>query len=146
MTKCTHHESMYILSIFWYHIHCFYLILNPNVWGLSYLSLTMPIPSLLMPWRCKDPGHQQPWYWLYKLGMSLSYISTGVNWGCIDRCQCLLPRWTTHAVVKTFVPHSALLVCLNSFVGTAIWCWKINITSVWWWVNLITWNPEKLDD
>ena len=38
-----------------------------NVWGPSYLGLTRSISYLLMPWRRKEPGHQQPWCWLCKM-------------------------------------------------------------------------------
>ena len=29
------------------------------------------ITWLLMLWWCNEPGHQQPWYWLYKKNMSM---------------------------------------------------------------------------
>ena len=36
-------------------------------------SLTRSISWLLMPWLLASPGHQQPWYWLCRIGRSLSY-------------------------------------------------------------------------
>ena len=39
---------------------------------LSYLGLTRSISWLLMPWLLTSPGHQQPWYWLYRICRSLS--------------------------------------------------------------------------
>ena len=36
---------------------------------------TQSIPRLLMPWRRKEPGHQQPWYWIslaWSFGVSTS--------------------------------------------------------------------------
>ena len=39
---------------------------------------------------------------ILRLSWPVLVKSTGMNRGCIDRCQCLLPRWTTHAVVKTY--------------------------------------------
>ena len=35
----------------------------------THLSWTS-IPVLLMPWRRKSPGHQQPWYWASNLELS----------------------------------------------------------------------------
>ena len=35
---------------------------------------TLSIPFLLMPWRLKEPGHQQVWYWPYKPEYSVSSI------------------------------------------------------------------------
>ena len=32
------------------------------------------ISWLLMPWLLVSTSHQQPWYWLYKLNMSLSFM------------------------------------------------------------------------
>ena len=43
-----------------------------NVRGPSYLGLNRLISWLLMPWRRKEPGHQQPWYWLCRIGRFLS--------------------------------------------------------------------------
>ena len=37
---------------------------------------------LLMPWLLVSPGHQQPWYWLCRIGRSLSYISKDFNHLC----------------------------------------------------------------
>ena len=41
------------------------------------LDIACPIPTiscLLMPWRLKEPGHQQAWYWPRKLEYSTSSI------------------------------------------------------------------------
>ena len=40
----------------------------------SYLGLTRSISWLLMPRLLTSPGHQQPWYWLYRIcSRSFSY-------------------------------------------------------------------------
>ena len=39
---------------------------NIAVLGLEYSGTIRSIPLLLMPWLLVSPGHQQPWYWLYK--------------------------------------------------------------------------------
>ena len=45
-----------------------------NVRGSSYLGLTSSISWLLMPWLLTLPGHQQPWYWLYRMCRSFFYL------------------------------------------------------------------------
>ena len=49
-------------------------VLTLNVRGQSYLGLTRSISRLLMPWLLTSPGHQQPWYWLCRVGRFLSYF------------------------------------------------------------------------
>ena len=53
---------------------CWWALLNLNVRGPSYLGLTKSISWLLMPWPLSSQGHQQPWYWLCRIGRSLSYL------------------------------------------------------------------------
>ena len=36
-----------------------------------------------MPWLLASPGHQQPWYWLCRIGMSLSYSRRTFNYLCL---------------------------------------------------------------
>ena len=48
--------------------HCLCVVLTLNVRGPSYLGLTRSISWSLMPWLLASPGHQQPWYWLWKTG------------------------------------------------------------------------------
>ena len=51
-----------------------------NVRGLSYPGITKSIPWLLMPWLLTSPGHQQPWYWLCRIGIFLSYLRKDFNY------------------------------------------------------------------
>ena len=46
----------------------------------SYLGLTRLISWLLMPWRRKEPGHQQSWYWLCRISRFLSYLRKDFNY------------------------------------------------------------------
>ena len=55
-------------------------ILTLNVRGPSYLGLTRSISWLLMPWLLTSPGHQQPWYWLWRIGIFLSYLRKDFNY------------------------------------------------------------------
>ena len=60
-------------------------LLTLNVRGPSYLGLTRSILWLLMPWLLTSPGHQQPWYWLCRIGMFLSYLRKDFNYlRCIN--------------------------------------------------------------
>ena len=54
--------------------------LTLNVRGPSYLGLTRSISWLLMPWLLTSPGHQQPWYWLCRIGRFLSYLRKDFNY------------------------------------------------------------------
>ena len=51
--------------------------------GPSYLGLTRSISWLLMPWLLASPGQQQPWYWLCRIGSSLSYSRRNFNYLCL---------------------------------------------------------------
>ena len=48
--------------------------LTLNVWGPSYLSISS------ISWRRKEPGHQQPWFWLRRIGRFLSYLRKDFNY------------------------------------------------------------------
>ena len=54
--------------------------LTLDVWGPSYLGLTRSISWLLMPRLLASPGHQQPWYWLCKIGKSWSFTRKDFNY------------------------------------------------------------------
>ena len=51
-----------------------------NVRGLSFLSFTMSISWLLMPWLLTSPGYQQPWYWLCRIARPQSYLRKDFNY------------------------------------------------------------------
>ena len=40
------------------------------------------VPWLLMPWLCKEPGHQQQRYWLCLTNMSMSFIRMDFTYLC----------------------------------------------------------------
>ena len=53
-----------------------------NVRGPRYLGLTRSISWLLMHWLFTSPGHQQPWYWLWKPCRSWSYLNKDFKYLC----------------------------------------------------------------
>ena len=59
-----------------------FILLTINVRGPSYLGLTRSISWLLTPWLLTSPGHQQPWYWLCRIGWFLSYLRKDFNYLC----------------------------------------------------------------
>ena len=78
-----HHNKTHIIThdCFMYIYWKKYSYIN-NVWESSYLGLTRPISWLLMPCLLASPGHQQPWYWLCRIGRSLSYWRKDFNCLC----------------------------------------------------------------
>ena len=65
-----------------------------NMQGLSYLGLTRSISWLLMPWLLTSPGHQQPWYWLYR-----EYVGPSLTWGRI-LSTCVISMWLNDTKCK----------------------------------------------
>ena len=63
--------------------------LTLSVRGPSYLGLTRSISWLLMPWLLTSPGHQQPWYWLYRICLSISYLRKCFK----NLCQINVEEW-----------------------------------------------------
>ena len=59
--------------------HC-WLINRKIQWHWSESNLTRSISWLLMPWLLTSPGHQQPWYWLCRIGRLLSYFRKAFNY------------------------------------------------------------------
>ena len=54
--------------------------LTLNVRGPGYFRLTRSVPWLLMSGLLTSSGHQQPWYWLCKIGRFLSYLRKDLNY------------------------------------------------------------------
>ena len=81
-------DALKLRPDYWHvHIH-FRLTLNVRG-GPSYLSLTRSISWLLMPWLLTSPGHQQPWYWLYRICRSCSYLRKNFKY----LCQINVEEW-----------------------------------------------------
>ena len=57
--------------------------------GPSYIGLTRSISWLLMPWLLTSPGHQQPWYWLYRICRPFSYLRKDFKY----LCQINVEEW-----------------------------------------------------
>ena len=62
----------------------------------SYLGLTRSISWLLKPWLLSSPGHQQPCYWLCKLGRPMSYTRRDFNY----LCHVIVEKWCVSAKKK----------------------------------------------
>ena len=49
---------------------------------LKQSNIHWSIPWLLMPWLLVAPGHQQQWYWLWRITRSLSFMRKYSNYPC----------------------------------------------------------------
>ena len=48
---------------------------------LKYSGMIRSMPWVLMPWRHQVlPGHQQPWYWLWRINRSLSFMRMNLKY------------------------------------------------------------------
>ena len=60
-------------------------LLTLDVRGLSYLGLPRSNIMAVVSWLLTSPGHQQPWYWLCRIGRFLSYLRNDLNYlRCIN--------------------------------------------------------------
>ena len=95
---------------------CTICVLTLNVQGPSYLGLTRSISWLLMPWLLMSPGHQQPWYWLYRICRSFSYsrkcLSTCTKsmWRNDIKCKYMLMFPQKSLACKGLIFHTILRV------------------------------------
>ena len=96
-----------------------------------------------MPWLLGWPGHQQPWYWLCKLGRALSYMRkisiTCVMsmWRIVRNCEYMFifllknlarkDRAIIHTCVCVFV-----CVCVCGGGGGGVVMTPSHITSPWY--------------
>ena len=81
-----------------------------NVRGPSYLCLTRSISWQLMPWLLTSPGHQQPWYWLYRICRSFSYLRKCLKY----LCQVNVEEWHK-TQINVYVPS-------EKFTGKGLRC------------------------
>ena len=100
-----------------------------NVRGPRYLGLTRSISWLLMPWLLTSPGHQQPWYWLCRIGRFLSYLRKDFSyllvsmWRYDTKCKYMfmlsLKNWVRKGLIFCLTPNIRFLRTL--FV-CCVWC------------------------
>ena len=56
-------------------------------------QLIWSIPCLLMPWLLKSPGHQQAWYWQYKIGNMYSCSIVNLVFFCRTKSNIWYKMW-----------------------------------------------------
>ena len=107
------------------------------------------IPWLLMPWPLASAGHQQPWYWLFKINRKLSLTRGGISitrafqqWEIIENTNIyvnvawmnLPPQWFTVVGVKypqeqttIYAAGSSLgqTMCMSETFLMISWLWSI---------------------
>ena len=84
------------------------MLLTQNSWmllmpGLQYFGKIRSIPWLLMPWQRKEPGHQQPWYWLCRINRSLSSMRQDVN----HLHHLSVDKWQKTQIYSMFLPYNS---------------------------------------
>ena len=75
------------------HMSC---LLTLNLLGPSNLGSTRSIAWLLMPWLLMSPGHQQPWYWLYRICRPFSYLRKYLS-------TCVKSMWRNDMQIYVYV-------------------------------------------
>ena len=86
-----------------------------------------------MPWLLVSPGHQQPWYWLCKLGRFLSYMwRNDKNYKCMFMFllkKLARKKWNAVWLLLTQAKEHHHWYCLF----TMGWNWNIILPTVSWW-------------
>ena len=79
----------------WHQPQTTIVALTLSVRGASYLGLIRSIswPLPLMSWLLTSPRHQQPWYWLYRICRSFSYLRK-------DLSTCVISTWKNDTKCK----------------------------------------------
>ena len=110
------------------------ILLTLNVRGPSYLGLTRSISWLLVPRLLASPGHQQPWYWLCRIGRSLSYPRRYFNYLC--RLDSLWPSDALWRKRSGSTLAHVMACCLTTPSHYLNQCWLI-ISKVQWHLLII---------
>ena len=91
------------------------------------------VPWLLMPWPLMSPSHQQPWYWLWAVGSSLSSMRRDLNHLChlwIENISHDMDLMSTGMYVGGHATEQPWTIISNQTATS------INIMmSWWWWIN-----------
>ena len=90
--------------------------LTLKIRGLSHPILTRSISWLLMPWLLASPSHQQPWYWLCKLGRSVSAMRKDFNYLCyisVEECKYMFIFLLKNLACKELKDSSATIKNIN---------------------------------
>ena len=82
---------------------------------------TWPISWVLKSWRCKEPGHQQPWYLLWWTRLIQSLHVTGLT-----KQSHQLPQLTVKLVIKYMVTSSAPIDLSDLFTHILQDCFNSN--------------------
>ena len=88
---------------------------NLTMWVPVCPRQTRTISWLLMSWLLVSPGHQQSWYWSYKMGMLLSSLRVGLhNLSCFSFVE------TWNVTTYPYFPKKILLcipgICYERFL------------------------------
>ena len=69
-----------------------------------------------MPWTLESPGHQHPWYWLYRIGKFLSYIRKDFNYlGHFN-----VEKWYKYIFPMKYFARKGLISALNDNISNKL--------------------------
>ena len=103
-----------------------------------------------MPWLLVLTGHQQPWYWLFEIGRSLSYMRKDFNYLCHVNVEQWHKMWIYYCSSEKFSIQNVWILRMISQHWFRIqiimaWCCLVTchhylILIQWWayeyWTNI----------
>ena len=108
--------------------------------GPSYFRLTRSVSWLLMPWLLMSPEHQQPWYWLCRIGRFFSCLV----WGRIST-TCVISMWRNDTKCKYMfmfplknLSRKGLIMGISYLLlerWSLYWNWLLIV--LWWQVHIM---------
>ena len=116
--------------------------------GSNYYDLTCSVLWLLMPWVLVSPCHSHPWYWLCKIGRSLSYTkkesSTSTTtcvmsvWRNDINCKYMFKFPPKNLACKGLIFHTLLVFFFPFQLFWSLMTVRVNVNA--WWRHLPS-NP-----
>ena len=85
--------------------------------------------SEILPWLLASPGHQQPWYWLCRIGRPLSYMRKYLNYLCHINARewhkCLIHVYVpTERVNRFLVSGNEVWLNILGEIDQIHSCWR----------------------
>ena len=143
-----HRNKSNITYLHWFILGCSELTLL--MLKLQYSGSTRSIPWLLMTWRRKEPGHQQPWYWLCMINKFSSSMRKNYYYLMLFHLQEMIQndnisifmfpeiylgcRGLIHHMETAKTP-CCTLQCSEINTCLYIWCREFPVDSIPWWSN-----------
>ena len=91
---------------------------------LEYSWRNKSISWLLMSWRLASPGHQQPWYWLDRIKVSLSSMGKDFNNICHLSVEIFKKLQIHFGVASNNSACKGLKLDAVTFLPVSLWYWS----------------------